>query len=278
MLRGRKNRRRIDQAAVKAAAKGVAVRTLKALGVVASLVAICAATALGASRGRTYLYTSPTFAIERFAFEGAQRAQKQELQRLSGIAEGDNIFRADLVAAEKAMSAHPWVRRLSLERDYPRTLVVRVIEHEPVALADLGVLYFVDAAGKPFKKLGPGEDGDFPILRGVTREEYQAKEQEVEASFREALEALAAYRAAALEQAAPVSEVKVDRVDGLTFWAGRDAVAVKLGFGEYREKFGRLEQLYQELGKKGAHAEVIRLDNRTRPGWVAVQLAQGEGP
>ena len=254
------------------------MRSLKALGVVTALVAICAAAALGASKGREYLYTSPTFAIEKFAFEGVQRAQKDELQRLSGIAEGDNLFQADLVAAEKAMSAHPWIRRLSLERDYPRTIVVRAIEHEPVALADLGALYYLDAAGKPFKKLGPGEESDFPILRGVTREEYQAREQEVEAGFREALDALAAYRAAGLEKAAPVSEVKVDRVDGLTFWAGKDAVAVKLGFGEYREKFGRLEQLYAELGKKGAHAEVIRLDNRTRPGWVAVQLAQGEGP
>ncbi|HEY3447313.1 MAG TPA: FtsQ-type POTRA domain-containing protein [Myxococcales bacterium] len=278
MLRGRKNRRRVDQAAVKQAAKGAAQRTLKALGVVAALVAICAATAFGAAHGKAYLYTSPTFAIERFSFEGVRHAQKDELQRLSGIAEGDNIFQADLVAAEKAMSGHPWVRRLSLERDYPRTVVVRVIEHEPVALADLGGLYYLDAAGKPFKKLAPGEESDFAILRGATRDEYQAKEQEVSSSFREALDALAAYRDAGLEKAAPVSEVKVDRVDGLTFWAGKDAVAVKLGFGEYREKFGRLEQLYAELGKKGAQAEVIRLDNRTRPGWVAVQLAQGEGP
>jgi uncharacterized membrane protein len=48
----------------------------------------------------------------------------------------------------------------------------------------------------------------------------------VYASFREALDALAAYRDAGLEKVAPVSEVKVDdRVDGLTYWAGRDAVS-----------------------------------------------------
>ena len=275
MLKGRKNRRRIDQAAVRAAAKGVAVRSLKAVGVIALLVAICAATALGASEGRAYLYTSPTFAIERFTFEGVRHASPEALTRLSGIALGDNIFQADLAAATKAMSADPWVRRLSLEREYPRTVVVRVIEHEPAALADLGGLYYVDDAGKPFKKLAPGEEADFPVLRGVTREEYSAHEQEIEALLREGLDAVAAYRESGLEQTAPVSEVKVDRVDGMTFFCGKEAVAVKLGLRDYREKFSRLDQLFAELSRKGARAEVIRLDNRTRPGWVAVQLAQG---
>jgi cell division protein FtsQ len=267
----------VDQAAVRAAAAGTAVRVGRALGIIALLVGACVGSAFVASKARVYLYTSPTFAIERFTYEGVQHASEDELTRLSGIALGDNIFQAELLAAEKAMSAHPWVRRLSLERDYPRTLVVRVIEHQPAALADLGGLYYVDDAGRPFKKLAPGEGGDLPLLRGLTREEYQGHEQEIEGLYREALDALAAYATAGLDKVAAVSEVKIDRVDGLTLYCGRDAVAVKLGTGEYREKFARLEQLLTELKSRGARAEVIRLDNRTRPGWVAVQLAQGAG-
>jgi cell division protein FtsQ len=277
VLRGGRNRRRIDQAAVRAAATGAVLRTAKAAGIIALLVAICAGAALGASRLKTYLYTSPTFAIERFSFDGVRHASEDELARLSGIALGDNIFEVDLFGSERLMLAHPWVRRLSLERDYPRTIVVRVIEHVPAALADLGGLYFVDDQGKAFKKLAPGEEADLPILRGFTREDYTAHEAEIEGLFREALVALAAWRESGLEKSAPASEVRVDRVDGLTLFCGRDAVAVKLGTGEYREKFARLEQLFAELSKKGARAEVIRLDNRTRPGWVAVQLAQGAG-
>lgn len=273
----RRNRRRVDQAAVRAAARGTALRAAKALGVIALLVGICGATALAGAKARGYVTTSPTFAIEKIAFEGVHHASEVELARLSGIALGDNVFQVDLVSAEKAMAAHPWVRRVSLERDYPRTIVARIIEYEPAALADLGTLYYVDEVGKPFKKLAPGEEGDWPILRGVTRDEYLAHEREIEALFREALEALAAYRDAGLEKRAPVSEVKVDRVDGLTLWCGPEAIAVKLGVREYREKFSRLEQLLAELKSRGARAEVIRLDNRTRPGWVAVQLAQSGG-
>ena len=109
----------------------------------------------------------------------------------------------------------------------------------------------------------------------MTREEYLAHPAQIEPLFVEALQALAVFAASGLEKERPASEVKVDAVDGLTLYCGNEAVAVKLGFKDYREKFARLEQLFQELKSRGARAEVIRLDNRTRPGWVAVQLAQG---
>jgi cell division protein FtsQ len=275
--RGGRNRRRLNQEAVKAAALSAGLRLIKSVAIVALLVGICAATAFGTDAAREYLYTSPTFAIEKIAFEGVRHASEEELTRLSGISLGDNIFQADLLAAEKALAGHSWVRRISLERDYPRAVVVRVIEHEPVALGDLGGLYYVDEQGRPFKKLAPGEEGDLPILRGISREEYSAHEEESEALFREALSAMAAYRESGLEGRAPLSEVKVDRVDGLTLFCGKEAVAVKVGTQDYAEKLARLDQLFTELTRRGARAEVIHLDNRTRPGWVAVQLAQGAG-
>ncbi len=116
-----------------------------------------------------------------------------------------------------------------------------------------------------------------PILRGVSREDHAAQGEETEALFREAIGVLAAWREAGLEKRAPVSEVVVDRVEGMTVFCGREPVAVKLGVGEVPEKLGRLDQLLTELQRRGARAEVVRLDNRARPGWVAVQLAQASG-
>jgi len=276
-LRGRKNRKRTDLATVRTAARGLLASAGRVLGGVLVVLAVAAAVGWGSGRGRVWLYTSPTFAVENLVFEGVRHADPSELARQSGIELGDNIFDADILAAERALAANPWVRRVSIERDYPRTVVVRVVEHEPVALADLGGLYYVDAEGRAFKKLSAGEEADLPILRGVSREEYAGAAQEFEALFREALDALDTWRSMGLEQKAPASEVRVDRVDGLTLFCGRDAVAVRLGLKDYREKFERLDRLFAELARRGSRAEVIRLDNRNRPGWVAVQLASGGG-
>jgi len=273
-MRARKNRRRIDQAAVRSSQRTLLASAARALCVAAAFAAICALSAWGAAEGKRYLLTAKTFALARLTFEGVAHADEAELARLTGINAGDNIFQIDTLAAERALSAHPWVRRVSIEREIPRAVVVRVIEHRPAALAELGGLYYVSDAGKAFKRLGPGEPADFPILRGPSREEYAAHGEEVEALFRDALEAMAAWRDAGLDKRAPLSEIKVDRLEGLTAVCGRDATAVKLGTGDYREKLERLDRLLTELSRKGARAEVIRLDNRTRPGWVAVQLVQ----
>lgn len=277
MIRGRKNRRRIDQAAVRAAARGWAARTARVVGLLCLLGALAAGAAVGGKHLKSWLFTSPTFAVEQFLFEGLAHAEEGELIRLSGIAMGDNIFRSDVPAAERAMAAHPWIERVTIDRAYPRKLRVRVVEHRPAALTDLGGLYYVNAAGKAFKRLVPGDAADLPILRGVERGAYSAGPEEGEALFREGLEAFGLYREAGLEARAPVSEIQVDQLEGLTFFCGKDAVAVKLGKADLQTKFERLDKLFDELARRGARAEVIRLDNRTRPGWVAVQLAQGGG-
>ena len=274
VVRGRKNRRSIDQTAVRAAAVGFAARAARFLGVLLALGALAVGAAWGTRHLKAWLFTSPTFAIEQFAFEGIEHAEEAELIRLGGIRPGDNIFEADLALAERAMAAHPWVEQATIDRVYPRKLKVQIVEHQPAALTDLGGLYYVNPSGKAFKRLVPGESADLPILRGVGREEYSAAPEDGEALFKEALDAMALYREAGLEPRAEVSEIGIDKLEGLTFFLGDDAVAVKLGQGELEKKFTRLGQLFDELSRRGARAEVIRLDNRTRPGWVAVQLAE----
>ncbi len=274
-MRARKNRRRVDQAAVRSAALGQASRAGRDLLAGAGFLAVCALSAWGAAEGRRYLFTAPAFAVEKLTFEGLDHADEFELARLAGIDVGDNIFQIDVFAAERVLSSHPWIRRVSIEREYPRSVVVRVIEHKPAALADLGGLYYVSDSGKAFKKLGPGEQADFPILRGISREEYATHGEEVEALFRDALEAMGQWRELGLEKRAPLSEIVVDRLEGLTAMCGAEATAVKLGTGDYREKLHRLDRLLTELSRRGARAEVIRLDNRTRPGWVTVQMQGG---
>lgn len=257
---------------MRAGAVSLLLRAGRLAGLLLLFCATAALAAFGAGKAKDFLYGSPTFAIEAIRFEGLAHASREELVRLSGLGLGENLFEADLLAAEAGMARNPWVRRISVERSYPRAVTVRVIEYQPAALADMGGLYFVDPSGKAFKKLAAGEEADLPILVGLTREEYAAFEEEVEGLFREALAALEAWRAAGLEARRAVSQVLIDRLAGLTLICGEEAVAVKVGTGHYAEKFARLDRLLGELDRRGARAEVIRLDNRTRPGWVAVRL------
>jgi len=276
MVRAR-NRKRVDTAGVRSAVwQGLVGAGRSSAGVFGFLLVVGLA-AVGGKYAKAWALAHPYFGLEGVEYQGLQRATEDELTRLGGLAAGDNLLALDLDEAERAMAQHPWIRTLDIERDLPRKLRVKVTEHTAVALADLGGFYYVNEDGKPFKKLAPGEGADLPLLRGFGREEYAATPADVERGYQEALVAIGAFAQSGLEEAFPISEVHYDRVEGVTLVCGADAFEVRLGRGDYEEKYRKLGQLLTELARRGAKPGVIRLDNRTRPGWVAVQLAQGGG-
>src|SRR6266540_2043928 len=80
-----------------------------------------------------------------------------------------------------------------------------------------------------------------------------------------------------LGRRAPVSESHIDAEYGTTLWAGPEGLEVRLGHGALPEKLARLERVLAALEAEGQRAEVLHLENRRRPDWVAVRLAGGVG-
>jgi hypothetical protein len=63
------------------------------------------------------------------------------------------MFAADTRTLERSLAAHPWVDRVEVHRELPRTLVATITERTAAAVVDLGGLYLVDPAGLPFKRV-----------------------------------------------------------------------------------------------------------------------------
>lgn len=272
MARTPKNRRRVDPAQARAAARRGLVRALRVAGAICLFAALTALAAQGARAVRTWLFTSPTFAIEAIEIRGLVHAAEREVLALSRLQVGENVFEIDLEETAFAVREHPWIEDARVRRHLPRGIEIEVAEHVPAALADLGALYYVDDAGKAFKRVSVGDRVDLPILRGVSREVYAAEPEQGEALFREGIALAALYARSGLEARARLSDIELDRVEGMTLRCGDQAMAVRLGRGDYPQKLDRLARILEELSRRGAVAEIVRLDNRARPGWVAVQL------
>jgi cell division protein FtsQ len=68
-----------------------------------------------------------------------------------------------------------------------------------------------------------------------------------------------------------LSEVRV-AAEGLVLVLA-DGTEARLGEGDTDAKLQRLSRVREELRARGLSAEVIHLENRARPGWVAVKLS-----
>jgi len=215
--------------------------------------------------------------IRDIRFDGLSRARADELLELSPIRIGAHLLLCDTALLEAALRRHPWIASVDVRRSLPPALEVTVVERRAAALVDLGGLYLLDAGGEVFKRAVPGDGLDLPVVTGITRDAWVERRAEVEPLLGAALVLLARWSEQGLDRRAPVSEIHLDPDYGTTLWAGPHGLEVRLGIGDLAEKFVRLERVLSALEAEGQRAEVLHLDNRRRPDWVAVRLAGGGG-
>ena len=260
-----RNRRRRADGAASRASRGRTV--LRGLGFLAALVSL----AWIGFQLDGWAARSPHFALRTVKVQGLRRATEKELLRLAGVAPGMNLWSLDPAAVAQAMAAHPWVRTVEVTRSLPDTLQLRVEERAPVALASLGDLYVVDAEGAPFKRVSPAETLDLPLLTGITREQAEKDPAGTAARLREALGVADVYQHAF--ERPRLSEIQLG--ESAFELITTDGVRVVLGRDDLDGQLRRLQRVRDELQHRGLAAAAIHLENRIRPGWVAVQIQPG---
>lgn len=264
VLASRNRRRRADGAASRASSGRTVLRGLGVLGALVSLGWV-------GLQLDAWAASSPHFALRTVKIQGLRRATEGELLRLAGIAPGTNLWALDAATVAQTMSGHPWVRTVEVTRSLPDALQLRVEERAPVALASLGDLYVVDAEGAPFKRVSSAETLDLPLLTGLTRERAEKDPAGTAARLREGLAVADAYQR--VFERPRLSEVQIGEAGYELVTV--DGVRVVLGRDDLEGQLRRLQRVRDELQHRGLAAAAIHLENRVRPGWVAVQVQPG---
>ena len=113
---------------------------------------------------------------------------------------------------------------------------------------------------------------DLPLVSGFDRDAYVERQKATEARLREAIAVVSAYAESPAARGAPLSELRLTD-GGMVLVVGKAGQEVFLGEGEVADKLARLAQVKAALVARQLSADVIHLENRARPGWVAVKLS-----
>lgn len=81
--------------------------------------------------------TSPLTDIDEISVSGIERLDIDRVVAASGAARGEQLLTADLAAIRDALRGQPWISSASVTRQWPDTLVVSVLEEQPLAVVDL---------------------------------------------------------------------------------------------------------------------------------------------
>jgi cell division protein FtsQ len=116
--------------------------------------------------GSIGLYFSPLLRVRDVQVVGATAVSTDEVLSLARI-DDDSMLRIDLDAAERRVESIPMVREARLERRWPQTIRIEIIERAPWALWQIGDAYYViDNEGVVLPGSAPIENA--PVIKDIT--------------------------------------------------------------------------------------------------------------
>ena len=193
------------------------------------------------------------FRITEIRVEGSTNSTPEEIRAASGVTVSTSLLSVDeRQITENVRKESLWVDQISVARQWPDTLILKVREYKPHALIALGEeeraeLYYLDSKGNAFIKTARDMDLDFPVITGL---EGEVDLEDVSSDLQGPLDLL---RLAGTNNpnlpVQSISELHVDDKEGLVLYLVEHPFPIFFGDGDIRKKYLRLRKVLEMLYK-----------------------------
>ncbi|MEW6594664.1 MAG: FtsQ-type POTRA domain-containing protein [Thermodesulfobacteriota bacterium] len=208
------------------------------------------------------LERSEFFQVTAIRIQGSQRVTKNQILELSGVDIHTNLLALDLDEVKARVESHEWVESADVDRNWPNRLQITIRERVPVALVSFREgLFYLDRQGIAFAKVLPPEDLDYPVITGLSREQWPP--QISGSALGEALQFIRlAGRGSTVLPGQSISEIHLEPAGSLILFLVDRPFPIFLGKGEVATKYHRLARVLNRLykGNEFAVTAYIRMD------------------
>ncbi|MBW4054630.1 MAG: FtsQ-type POTRA domain-containing protein [Proteobacteria bacterium] len=215
----------------------------------------------GIAYGGYRAITSVTlFSLKSIEVSNVKHLTREEILGLAGLEPGKDLLRMNLKSMGEHILQNPWVETVRINRYFPDTVSIAITEREPVAIVNMGFIYYLDKKGNIFKVLNQGDKLDYPVITGFSEEDLGSDPK----GTREALEATCDLLNILHEKGAlilaDVSEIHYDKGYGFTLFTASGALPVKVGSEDFPAKVERFARIYRDLMVQLPSISYIDLD------------------
>lgn len=114
-----------------------------------------------------YFMMSPLFNIRQIVIEGTSKINTQEIESLSQLTTGQNIYNFSKTKAKEKIKENPYISTVEIKRQLPDTVIIKVTEREATFLIEFGNAYiYLDNQGYALEI--SEEELDLPILSSLS--------------------------------------------------------------------------------------------------------------
>ena len=190
------------------------------------------------------------FLVKEIVVQGNYRSSRRDIVKALGLTPRQLIFTFDLKQVQAQVSALPFVRETRIRRRWPDRLEIVVREHQPKALFYLGELYLVDEKGRVIAPAPEVEILDFPVICGVTMEQWQNQPEVWSRLLKKALGLLSIWEKIGRDWPEKVAQIGLDEVCGVTVFTSEKVWELQLGLDGFAERLKHWRQVLKVLGER----------------------------
>jgi cell division septal protein FtsQ len=163
------------------------------------------------------------------------------------------------------LSKNPWVANVKVQRNLPDSVSITVVERKPVAIVSMGYLYYMDSNGDVFKPLQEGDNLDFPVVTGLSEDDFIKDPSGTKETLAGVLELLKDMQ----QSGSPVlmsdiSEIHYDNGYGYTMFTLSNGLPIRIGMDDFANKIQRFCKIYKELQPQLSNLGYVDLDYADR--------------
>ena len=224
------------------------------------------------------------FGTETITIEGYERLSQKQIADQAQVRKGMNVLAINLTMVRKKLLAHPWIAEAEVNREIPSGLTIRIKEHAPLAIVDLGHKFLINERGEIFKEWTSGDPDHFPMVTGLQMADIATYDRHAQRKTFHPVNPLtgedqvkdAQYHYSPLDAVMHVlrlgqdsksvlpnrliKEIQVDREIGLTLHAVTQVGIIKLGYNQYPHKYSMLKHIMMVLNKRQTLPVFDRID------------------
>ena len=220
---------------------------------------LCVALGVGAYTGYLVVRDAEYFRLQTVHIVGNQTLTRQDIHYLLALPTSITLFQLDLTRMGDRLQRHPYVKAVTLRRQFPDTLTVTITERVPHLVAvsqDQGVL--LDTEGVVLRPFSPQYDSALPQLvfrqQRVLEPGMHLRQDEVQ----RALGLVRVYKTSPLASAVRLVTLTVEDSGASVWEMASYPFTIRLGAENVEAQLGRLLPVLQYITQQ--HLAVRSLD------------------
>jgi len=212
--------------------------------------------------GYQFFSSSEFFRLNNIVVAGVHDDFKEELIRISGIKENENLLFIESSKIRKNIERHARIKSVCVKKEFPHTLHIKAENEETVAIVILGKMSFMNREGIIFKDVEGNDCIDFPVVTGLS----QGNEKDGASLKRVASFLNAIHLCASPLLIKNLSEIHVEEYGAFIVYFKKLPFKVLFGRDDFKRKIDSLRDIISHLRAtyRLYQARSIDLDYRDR--------------